>query len=38
MRGVYVVFVVVTLLIVDQARFDGYYTDEAARVLARVIR
>jgi hypothetical protein len=38
MRGVIVVFIIVTLLIFDQARFRGYYTDEAARVLARVIR
>ena len=38
MKFMVAIFLVVTLIIVDQARFRGYYLDRAAYALAWAIR
>jgi len=38
MKWLVTIMFVVTAIIADQARLNGYYTDQAARVMARVIR
>jgi hypothetical protein len=38
MKLMVTIFVVVTLIIVDQARYRGYYLDQVARAIAQMIQ